>query len=218
MGKGTAEVRLGTYYRCRLLRLLGFDELGGRVLDIGGLDGYWAASLDNARAIVIDLEPRARFSGVGYVQGDAMRLPFQDHAFDTVFALEVLEHVPDEAALLNEAFRVLRRGGRLVMTTPSATIAIFPRFLQPWVNRRWGHYRVPGFAPDYLERLFEGVPFPSLRVRPLAARAVRLWYFGLAVSWWVPGPIGRWLVDLAARWDSRHLDGENGFVLVVATR
>jgi ubiquinone/menaquinone biosynthesis C-methylase UbiE len=218
MKTGTPDLRLGSYYRGRLLHLLRLHKLGGRVLDIGGFDGYWAASLDDAHAVVLDLEPRPRYSAVGYVQGDAIHLPFHDEAFDAVFALEVLEHVPDEAALLGEAFRVLRPGGRLIATTPSDTIAIFPGVLQPWVNRRWGHHRVPGFAPDYLKRLFERRHFASLRVVPLAAKAVRRWYLPLVLAWWLPGPVGRWLVDLAARRDSRRLDGEDGFVLVVATR
>ena len=45
-------------------------------------------------------------------------LPFEDGHFDTVSSLEVLEHVADEGRMLGELARVLRPGGRLVLTTP----------------------------------------------------------------------------------------------------
>nr|MDT0656666.1 methyltransferase domain-containing protein [Micromonospora sp. DSM 115978] len=52
------------------------------------------------------------------VRGDALRLPFPDGAFDVVIAAEILEHVPADRAAIAEASRVLRPGGRLVVTVP----------------------------------------------------------------------------------------------------
>jgi SAM-dependent methyltransferase len=46
-------------------------------------------------------------------------IPLEDSSVDLVWCSEVLEHVPDTAALLSEARRVLRTGGRLLLTTPS---------------------------------------------------------------------------------------------------
>jgi SAM-dependent methyltransferase len=45
-------------------------------------------------------------------------LPFDEDAFDVVWAGEVLEHVADVVGLLAELRRVLRWGGRLLATTP----------------------------------------------------------------------------------------------------
>ena len=47
---------------------------------------------------------------------DAMSLPFDDDSFDAALALEVLIHVPDVPLALREISRVLRPGGRLVMS------------------------------------------------------------------------------------------------------
>ncbi len=56
---------------------------------------------------------------VGTVQGDATRLPFDDATFDRVIASEVLEHIDDDQAALQELARVLRPGGTMAVTVPS---------------------------------------------------------------------------------------------------
>ena len=56
---------------------------------------------------------------VGTVQGDATRLPFADATFDRIIASEVLEHIGDDQAALNELSRVLKPGGRLAATVPA---------------------------------------------------------------------------------------------------
>ena len=50
--------------------------------------------------------------------GDGRALPFPDACFDKVIAAEVLEHVPDDAAVLAELARVLRPGGTMAVTVP----------------------------------------------------------------------------------------------------
>src|SRR5918993_2148568 len=59
--------------------------------------------------------------GVVAVRGDVQRLPLADGVADAVSAGEILEHVPDLAAAVGEACRVLRPGGTLVLDTIAAT-------------------------------------------------------------------------------------------------
>lgn len=47
------------------------------------------------------------------------RLPFEDNQFSTVTMLAVLEHISNEAGIIDEVYRVLRPGGKLVLTVPS---------------------------------------------------------------------------------------------------
>jgi SAM-dependent methyltransferase len=50
--------------------------------------------------------------------GDAHALPFADGHFDVVLAAEILEHIPDDRAVIAEIVRVTRPGGRVVVTVP----------------------------------------------------------------------------------------------------
>ena len=59
-----------------------------------------------------------------FVQGDVADLSaFGDASVDKLLAMDLVEHIHDDvlAAMLREAWRVLRPGGRLVMYTPSAS-------------------------------------------------------------------------------------------------
>ena len=52
------------------------------------------------------------------VRGDAEALPFKDEALTEVYMVTVLQNLSRPMRGLEEAFRVLRRGGRLVVTVP----------------------------------------------------------------------------------------------------
>lgn len=58
-------------------------------------------------------------SAVGYVDGDLLRLPFADAAFDAAFCISVIEHLGHAAAVdaMAELHRVLKPGARLLLTT-----------------------------------------------------------------------------------------------------
>jgi SAM-dependent methyltransferase len=100
------------------------DECRGRdVLEIGvglGADHQLFAAA-GARLSGIDLTERAvdhtrrRLQMFGLASdlrvGDAEALPFSDESFDVVYSWGVLHHSPNTPKAVNEAWRVLRRGG-----------------------------------------------------------------------------------------------------------
>jgi SAM-dependent methyltransferase len=208
-------LRFGTRYRMELLRRLRLDRVEGRVLDIGGFDGAWLASMPGVEGTVIDLEIHELYPAVRYLRADALQMPFADATFDAVYAIEVLEHVPDERQLLAEAMRVLRPGGRLILTTPNESIRVFPPQLQGWVNRRWQHERVPGYAPAYLEQLLWPLA-REVNVRMLRCLALRTTYLPLTALWRVSPPLSARLGSLAAAWDAGRPPGDRGYVLAEA--
>lgn len=92
------------------------DAFSGDLLDAGaGNQPYrdWYAPLVK-RVVAVDAAPTHGLAALAFVD----QLPFRDAAFDTVLSTEVWEHVEDASAAAREAYRVLRPGGRLVITVP----------------------------------------------------------------------------------------------------
>ncbi len=100
---------------------------GDRVLDLGCGEGVFAAALAGAGAEVVGVdvaEEPLRRARAGHPELDLRlidgegRWELDDASFDVVWAGEVIEHVADTAAWLSELRRVLRSGGRLLLSTP----------------------------------------------------------------------------------------------------
>lgn len=88
---------------------------GGRVLDYGCADvPYRHFFPTDARFVAADL-PGNPHAGM-QLNADAT-VPSDGGSFDVVVSTQVLEHVADPALYLSECFRVLRPGGRLLLST-----------------------------------------------------------------------------------------------------
>ena len=96
----------------RMLELAALPE-GCLVLDMGAGDGNSVMELDSIGydAAGIDLEPR----GDNVLKGDFLSLPFEDASFDAVLSQCSFFISGDQGKALSEAFRVLKRGGRLML-------------------------------------------------------------------------------------------------------
>ena len=111
---------------------------GERVLDVGCGEGAFTAALSAAGArpsgVDVAAEP-VRRARLRHPELDFRlacgALPFAAGEFDVVWAGEVLEHVLDGVGLLDEVRRVLRPGGRLLLSTPDHS-----RRLVVWLGLR----------------------------------------------------------------------------------
>ena len=97
---------------------------GGRAIDLGCGTGYGTAELAAAGWRVVGMDRvapagRARGSSASFVRGDLEKLPFAAHSFDTVTSFQVIEHLADPRAYLEQIARVLAPGGMLLLSTPN---------------------------------------------------------------------------------------------------
>ncbi len=94
------------------------------VLDIGGGAGNMAHHLAHYGRVV-GVDPNARplavaaQRGLDVMQSSGTDLPFAADSFDLVALLDTVEHIPDEFGVFQECLRVLKPGGKLVVTVPA---------------------------------------------------------------------------------------------------
>ncbi|MEN9390166.1 MAG: hypothetical protein RLZZ283_266 [Candidatus Parcubacteria bacterium] len=103
------------------------------VADFGSRDGYFLSRIIPSQCTVtcVDIDEHALAQSRHLLQGAVQecrtvhadlneRLPLEDESFDLIIASEIIEHLIDPAHFLSECFRLLKRGGVLVGSTPNA--------------------------------------------------------------------------------------------------
>ncbi|MDA2916157.1 class I SAM-dependent methyltransferase [Nitrospinae bacterium AH_259_B05_G02_I21] len=149
----------------------GFATSGLRLLDVGCGFGFFleAVRQDFRHVCGVEIsEPQRVLAletlGLKVPKGDATSIPFGDESVDVVTILDVLEHLPNPRAGLQEAKRVLTPGGLLVIATPNPE-SMTARIL----GQRWIYYTPPEhlhlFPPRSLVSFVEKEGFEVLRVR-----------------------------------------------------
>jgi ubiquinone/menaquinone biosynthesis C-methylase UbiE len=130
-GETVLEIGGGTgLFTCEAARQVG---VSGRVL-----------SIELQRPMIQSLVQRIRRHGVLNIdvqQADGQRLPFGDQCVDAIFMIAVLPMIPDRVGALREARRVLKPGGRLLISEE----LIAPEYVPPRITDGWA--RQAGFAP-----------------------------------------------------------------------
>jgi SAM-dependent methyltransferase len=100
----------------------------------------WAGSIHNTKAdIVADLN---------------QALPIESEVADTVVSLSVMEHLCEPQTMLNEAFRILRPGGNIILQVP----------WQWWIHE--APYDFFRYTPYGLKYMFEKAGFSNVVVEP----------------------------------------------------
>ena len=117
--------RAGQERRLRMILEAAGERISGRVLENGCGVGMYIEHLTPHAGVVVGLEydfERARqaHQRSDHILGAAGEfLPFPEHTFDVILSHEVLEHVQDDRAAVEQMVRVLRPGGRMIVFAPN---------------------------------------------------------------------------------------------------
>jgi SAM-dependent methyltransferase len=141
-----------------------------RILDVGcGINKY-------PGAIGIDRNPRSRADVICDL--DRSAYPFAAETFDEIRAVHVIEHVADVIGTMEEFWRLLRPGGRLLVVTPHYTD--FSSFCDPTHRRHLTSFSFRYFGEDHGGfGYYSPVRFREISVR---VRLLALWKW-LGLEW-----------------------------------
>lgn len=159
---------------------------GDTIVDIGCGEGPFDRLLVQAGFNVVGVEPEAylrkkfmawaKALGPGTAsvrKGTGEKLPFANGEVSRAVITEVLEHVDDPDACLRELFRVMKAGGRICVSVPTARTEWLYRRLHPRYEKNSTHLRA--FSKS---KIAEAVRRPGFKIVSIEGRN-----FGPALNW-----------------------------------
>lgn len=158
---------------------------GGIMGDIGCHSGLLtqkiAEILKPEKIYGIDISSRAitkakqRIKKGFFQVGDAQKLPYPDIFFDTLFCIEVIEHVDFPQEVIREMYRVLKRGGYAIVMIPTDNL-LFRVVWFLWNLRYpvWKHVHVQSFPGEVLEKLVSKFGFKIDSVKTLNFQMLKI--------------------------------------------
>ena len=94
-----------------------------------------------------------QYGAIDYVC-DIVAIPADDNSFDAILCSEVIEHVPDPDTVMEEFFRILKPGGRLILTAP----------LGSGIHQEPYHF-YGGYTPFWYEKVLSEKGFSKINVQ-----------------------------------------------------
>jgi 2-polyprenyl-3-methyl-5-hydroxy-6-metoxy-1,4-benzoquinol methylase len=173
----------------RLFRDLGSRPLGTRILDAGCGNGYLISQLVDRGLECFGVDPSE--TGITLARGSCPAANFACfdltvdtgalilESFDIVTCIEVIEHVYAPRLLLSNLFRLLKPGGKLILTTPYhgyfknlaiVTSGRFDRHLNPL----WDHGHIKFFSHRTLKSALSEAGFGQIEISGIG-RMPGLW-------------------------------------------
>ena len=126
------------------------ERIEGEVLEIGTGTGYGIEIVAPRARRFVTVDKRlpaagfARFANTELLEAEVPPLPFANGSFDCGISFQVIEHIERDIELVREAHRVLRPGGRFIVTTPNIRMSLTRN---PWHVRE--------YTADELKNLLE---------------------------------------------------------------
>ncbi|MFW9878001.1 MAG: class I SAM-dependent methyltransferase [Candidatus Thorarchaeota archaeon] len=161
------DKRISPVYRNKMEFVSGYLPDKGELLDIGCGGGLYFFMYDDKGLNYVGVDPDKNFVSEKIMLGNAEKLPFEDSSFNCVVCADVMEHVDDPVLSIKEINRVLKKGGKLILTTPNEK---FPFVYDPinWIFNKagikipiglwaWGHRRL--YTEENIKELVENNGF-----------------------------------------------------------
>lgn len=204
------------FQRSKLAYVEAAKRVGGRVLEIGTGTGYGIdiiapnvehfVTMDKTRSEELGAMP----ANVEFKEGVVPPLPFADESFDYVVSFQVIEHIKRDKEFVREVHRVLKRGGKFIVSTPNRPMSLTRN---PWHVREYTAEQFGALLSSFAEVEALGVG-GNERVwsyyeknRESVQRITRFDIFRM--QWWMP----RWVLqipyDILNRLNRRKLHSEN---------
>lgn len=152
-------------FKRRLKLIQKYHPNKGKMLDIGCNIGTLLKVAEDTGWETVGVEfnksaaafGRKRF-GIKILDKDFMRIKFKPNSFDVVAMNDVIEHVTEPIATLNEVSRILKKGGLLFMSTPNIG-ALLPKM----TRSKWLHLKpnehLTYFTPKTIKVLLDKTGF-----------------------------------------------------------
>lgn len=103
------------------------EGAGGKALDLGCRDGYWSKKLEELSYEVTAADIKSNYPKCQFVDANKT-FPFSDNYFDLVWSTEVVEHLENLEFSILEMKRILKPGGKIILTTPNSNVWLFRVF------------------------------------------------------------------------------------------
>lgn len=204
------------YQRSRLAYVEAAKIVSGRVLEIGTGTGYGIDIIAPCCDSFVTLDKFASEattklpSNVEFKEATVPPLPFADESFDYVVSFQVIEHIYDDKEFVREIHRVLRKGGKFIVTTPNRPMSLTRN---PWHVREYTSEEL-----FMLLRGFEGVECKGVvgnnrvmayyeKNRESVRRIMRFDIFRM--QWWLPASLLKIPYDIMNRRNRRRLHSQN---------
>ena len=107
-----------------------------RILDVGCGNGWLNKALVSNKVEVISLDIALKNAEKAYqnnphpnhsaVVADVYHLPFEEGSIDAIVASEIIEHVPNPRLFIEKLLIPLKKGGKLIITTPYSMVKNIP--------------------------------------------------------------------------------------------
>lgn len=156
--------------------------LKGKILEVGcGIGNFTEILTDYGEVFAVDIDKNnlyvckksAKGAKVGFGDIEKGSVFFDDQLFDTIVCLNVLEHIKDDAAALENMYNLLKKGGVLILLVP-ANKSLFGQ-----IDKSIGHFR--RYDKKELVNFLENKGFKVIRKRVINLLGALGWFFSAKV-------------------------------------